>query len=40
MKNFRIYVDGFFVGTEEFTPAEVKNLEADQGIKLIEVEEV
>ena len=38
MKAFKIYVDGYFVGTEEFTPAEVKSLEADQGIRLEEVE--
>lgn len=40
MKNYKIFVDGYMVGIEEFTPQEVKTLEADQGIKLIEVEEV
>lgn len=40
MKNYKIYVDNYFVGVEEFTPQEVKTMEADQGIKLVEVEEV
>lgn len=38
MKNYKITVDGYVVGVMEFTPDEVKTLEADQGIRLEEVE--
>ena len=36
MKTYKIYVDGMYVGTEDFTISEVTAIESDQGIKLIE----
>ena len=36
MKTYRIYVNGMYVGTEDFTRSEVTAIESDQEIKLIE----
>ena len=36
MKTYKIYVDGMYVGTEDFTRSEVNAIESDQDIKLIE----
>ena len=36
MKTYKIYVDGMYVGTEDFTISEVTAIESDQDIKLIE----
>ena len=36
MKTYKIYVDGMYVGTEDFTRSEVTAIESDQDIKLIE----
>ena len=36
MKTYRIYVNGMYVGTEDFTRSEVTAIESDQDIKLIE----
>ena len=36
MKTYKIYVDGMYVGTDEFTRSEVTAIESDQDIKLIE----
>jgi hypothetical protein len=36
MKTYRIYVNGMYVGSEEFTRSEVTAIESDQDIKLIE----
>ena len=36
MKTYKIYVNGMYVGTEDFTRSEVTAIESDQDIKLIE----
>ena len=36
MKTYKIYVDGMYVGTEDFTRSEVTAIESDHDIKLIE----
>ena len=36
MKTYKIFVDGMYVGTEDFTISEVTAIESDQDIKLIE----
>lgn len=36
MKTYRIYVNGMYVGTEDFTRSEVTVIESDKEIKLIE----
>ncbi len=36
MKTYRIYVNGMYVGTEDFTRSEVAAIESDRDIKLIE----
>ena len=36
MKTYKIYVNGMYVGTEDFTRSEVNAIESDQDIKLIE----
>ena len=36
MKTYKIYVNGMYVGTEDFTKSEVTAIESDQDIKLIE----
>ena len=36
MKTYKIYVDGMYVGTDDFTRSEVTAIESDQDIKLIE----
>ena len=36
MKTYKIYVDGMYVGTEDFTISEVTAIESDHDIKLIE----
>ncbi|GEM_PF-3722479 len=36
MKTYRIYVNGMYVGTEDFTRSEVTAIESDKEIKLIE----
>ena len=36
MRTYKIYVDGMYVGTEDFTISEVTAIESDQDIKLIE----
>ena len=36
MKTYKIFVNGMYVGTEDFTRSEVTAIESDQDIKLIE----
>ena len=36
MKTYKIYVNGMYVGTEDFTRSEVTAIESDQDIMLIE----
>ena len=36
MKTYKIFVNGMYVGTEDFTISEVTAIESDQDIKLIE----
>lgn len=36
MKTYKIYVNGMYVGTDDFTRSEVTAIESDQDIKLIE----
>ena len=35
MKAYKIFVDGLYIGTEDFTPAEVENIQKDTDITLI-----
>lgn len=35
MKTYKIYVNGMYVGTEDFTRSEVTAIESDQDIKPI-----
>ena len=35
MKAYKIFVDGLYVGTEDFTPAEVESIQRDEEITLV-----
>ena len=35
MKAYKIFVDGLYIGTEDFTPAEVESLQRDEDITLV-----
>lgn len=35
MKAYKIFVDGLYIGTEDFTPAEVESIQRDEDITLV-----
>ena len=35
MKAYKIFVDGLYIGTEDFTPAEVESIQRDEAITLV-----
>ena len=35
MKAYKIFVDGLYIGTEDFTPAEVESIQRDEEITLV-----
>lgn len=35
MKEYKIFVNGIYIGTEDFTPAEVESIQRDEDITLV-----
>lgn len=35
MKEYKIFVNGLYIGTEDFTPAEVESIQRDEEITLV-----